>query len=142
MTTEQSEHLKKAFLDIFRRTGNISQSCAAAGIGSRTTIYNWQEHDEAFALEYKHAEIEATELLEVEAHRRAVFGVQKDKPIFHQGEMVGLVQEREYSDTLLIFLLKARAPHKYRERVDVTTDGQPLIKYLAGVDPERAFPKA
>jgi hypothetical protein len=97
-------------------------------MGSRTTVYRWQEDDEEFAQLYRQAEIEATETLEAEAHRRAVFGVKKYTPILHKGSVVYVVEETTYSDTLLIFLLKARAPEKYRERFDVTTAGQPMIK--------------
>ncbi len=81
----------------------------------RTLVYDWQEHDEEFSQEYRQAEIEATETMEAEAHRRGVLGV--EEPVFHQGEVVGAV--KKYSDTLLIFMLKARAPEKYRERVQM-----------------------
>lgn len=62
-----------------------------------------------------------TDLLEDDVRRRAVDGV--EEPLFHQGKKVGLT--RKYSDTLLIFLLKARRPAKYRdsvrlEHIDVT----------------------
>ena len=52
--------------------------------------------------------------LELEARRRAVEGT--ERPVFYQGGEVGYV--REYSDTLLIFLLKAHRPNKFRERVE------------------------
>jgi hypothetical protein len=140
MTTGQSEHLKKAFLDLFRLTGNISQSCAAAGISRRATVYEWQEHDDDFAAAFREADIEATETLETEARRRAVLGVHKYKPIYHEGQLLEVVEEITYSDTLLIFLLKARAPEKYRERVDVTTGGQPIVKAYAAEDLELLHP--
>ena len=41
------------------------------------------------------------------------------KPVFHKGEQCGVV--REYSDTLMIFLLKARDPAKYRENAGSVT---------------------
>ena len=50
--------------------------------------------------------------LEDEARRRALQGV--EKPVFREGRQVGTVTE--YSDTLLIFLLKARRPEKFRDR--------------------------
>jgi hypothetical protein len=115
VTDAQSERLKKRFIASFRVTGNITESCQAVGIGSRTTIYNWQEHDAEFAGAFREAEIQSTELLEAEARRRASTGV--DEPIYHQGVPVGTITK--YSDTLLIFLLKARAPEKYRERVQM-----------------------
>ena len=74
---------------------------------------------------YEVAEVEATETMEQEAYRRAVQGTVR--PVFHQGAQCGSVQE--YSDTLLIFMLKARAPEKYRERVQMQhadADGERL----------------
>lgn len=92
----------------------------------RTVVYGWQEHDEQFAQEYRQAEIEATETLEAEAFRRAHDGVAE--PVFHQGVEVGTVQK--YSDTLLIFMLKARNPAKYREKHEGAADGQQPVKVV------------
>ena len=52
--------------------------------------------------------------MELEARRRAVKGT--DKPVFQRGEQVGTI--REYSDTLLMFLLKANKPEKFRDNFD------------------------
>ena len=114
-TVRQSGHLKKAFIEDFRFHGNISRSCRALKI-NRSTVYEWQETDDVWLAEFRQAEIEATETMEAEAYRRAVEGTAK--PVFHQGAQCGVVQE--YSDTLLIFMLKARAPDKYRDNVSVT----------------------
>ena len=35
------------------------------------------------------------------------------RPVFHQGKEIGSI--REYSDTLLIFMLKARRPATFRD---------------------------
>ena len=56
--------------------------------------------------EFEDADEEVTETLEREATRRASKGTLK--PVFYQGKVCGEI--REYSDTLLIFLLKARRP--------------------------------
>lgn len=124
LTNRQSERLKKRFLESFAMTGNITLSCKTVGIGSRNTIYKWQEDDDAFASAYREAEISSTELMEAEAHRRGVLGY--DKPVFQQGAQVGVI--REYSDTLLIFMLKARNPDKYRDNANAGASGQPLVK--------------
>jgi hypothetical protein len=128
----QSAHLKRAFLKVFGEQGIISRAADQVGI-DRNTVYYWQEHDAGFAAAFRQAEARATELLEAEAHRRAVQGVERLK--FDRG--LPLVnpdtgepyREREYSDTLLIFLLKARNPAKYRDnsRVELTgKDGGPI----------------
>ena len=51
--------------------------------------------------------------------RRAREGV--DEPVFYQGEHCCNV--RRYSDTLLIFMLKARKPDVYRERASIQHTG-------------------
>lgn len=120
MTTRaQTAQHKKAFLDAYRDTGNIRTACEATGT-VRRTVYKWQEHDAAFSAEFGQAQAEAVEALEREAYRRAVEGV--EEPVTAAGRgIVGYT--RRYSDTLLIFLLKGAAPHKYRERVDLRHGG-------------------
>lgn len=129
MTRGQTVHLKRAFLQDFAKTGNVSESCTNVGIDRRATVYDWQELDDQFAAGWREAELVATEVLETAARRRAVDGVTTTTPIFHQGEVIYEVEETKYSDTLLIFLLKARAPEKYRERVQMQhadADGKKL----------------
>jgi hypothetical protein len=103
-----------AFLDGLRSGLSVSGAASAAGI-PRRTVYTWRDTDDAFADEWDKALEEGTDLMEDEALRRAVTGT--DKPVFHAGQQCGKI--REYSDTLMIFMLKARRPEKYRERVDV-----------------------
>lgn len=136
MTRQQSLRLKAKFLEHFAVYGNVTAAAKAAGI-ERNTVYVWQERDDEFVAAFREAEIKATETLEAEARRRAVDGVVTETPIYVKGEHVDTIVETKYSDTLLIFLLKARAPEKYRERFDVTTQGQPLVKAYEGVDVER-----
>jgi len=118
---------KPKFLEMYRETGNVSRSARFAGI-SREHIYHYRKDNEAFRAEMAEAEAEALEALEFEAYRRAAVGV--DKPVYYKGEQCGVI--REYSDTLLIFLLKARAPHKYRENLDITSGGESLVVKRVG----------
>ncbi|MDA8219400.1 MAG: hypothetical protein M0Z94_17490 [Dehalococcoidales bacterium] len=109
---------KRAFLEAYAQTGNVSAAARLTGI-PRTRFYEWQEHDVLFALEARQAEIASTEALEEEARRRAVEGT--SKPVYQGGQLVGHIQE--YSDTLLIFLLKGLKPDTYRDRYDVRHSG-------------------
>src|SRR5215213_4693782 len=97
MTHRQRIHQKKAFLESFAETGNVSESCRAIGI-ARCTVYDWQEHDDQFAAGWRDAEIQATELLETVARRRAVDGVTSETPILYRGETVASVMETKYSE--------------------------------------------
>jgi hypothetical protein len=119
---------RERFLKAFAEWGNMSAAAKAAGV-SRTTVYDWQEHDQEFALAFKQADLQATESLEREAWRRAREGTAE--PVYQHGKQVGTIQR--YSDNLLMFLLKARAPERYRDRVDVSVT--PVIKAVAGFDP-------
>jgi hypothetical protein len=143
--TIRTPEKEKRFLNSLRKYGNVSKAARAAGVGRRTA-YEWREEDKAFAAAWDGALEEATDALELEARRRAHEGVERVKvfhgqiimvpkldrkgnPIVDQrtGEPVMVpLTEHEYSDTLLIFLLKAHRPEKFRDRVDVTSGDQPL----------------
>lgn len=112
--------MKSKFLEAFRRHGNVSWAARESGVPHRTLVYKWRDDDAEFAQEFASAEIDATETLEAEAFRRGHDGV--EEPVFHQGEICGAV--KKYSDTLLIVMLKARAPEKYRERYDMKHGGK------------------
>ncbi len=58
---------------------------------------------------------DAADTLEAEAYRRAVEGVEKPTG-WYRGVAGGVV--REYSDSLLMFLLKGIRPDKYKDRVE------------------------
>jgi hypothetical protein len=112
--SEASES-KARFLAHYRLTGNVTAACELAGISRRQVVYEWREHDETFLNAFQEAGLEATDRLEEEARRRAHDGF--EEPVFQGGKQVGTI--RRYSDTLLVTLLKARAPERFRERVDV-----------------------
>ena len=146
-STPKKPRWAKAFLTAFRESGNVRLACEAAKI-DRKTAYNLRDADKAFAADWEHAQAEAADLLEEEARRRAYQGVQRLK--FHNGALITIpvpsadgtplldkdgkpvmmpYVEHEYSDTLLIFLLKATNPEKYRERQQVEhmgKDGGPI----------------
>lgn len=108
-----------AFLEAFADCGNISRACEVADV-DRRTFYRRRDADKQFAADVREADKIATGRLEDEAWRRAHDGT--ERPVFGSGGAgIGSVQVgtvREYSDTLLIFLLKARRPKKYRERIE------------------------
>jgi hypothetical protein len=109
------------FLREFAISGHLANSAKKAGV-DRTTVFLWRDKEEFESL-FKVAERHSVSVLEDEAHRRAFDGV--DKPVYQGKELVGHI--REYSDTLLIFLLKGKAPAKYRERYEITgKDGGPV----------------
>ena len=101
---------KGAFLAAYARCGNVSRATKLAKIG-RQSVYNWLDSDPEFKKGFQDANVQACDALELEARRRAVKGTLK--PVYQGGVQVGTI--REYSDTLLIFLMKGAMPDKYRE---------------------------
>lgn len=97
---------------------------------ARSTVYDWRADDATFAAEWDAALDQAADTMEREAFRRAVEGV--DEPVYGslgQGMGSGEVgQIRKYSDTLLIFLLKAARPEKFRERTEQQHTGAVNVK--------------
>jgi len=109
---------KPIFIRELATSGNISHSCAMTNI-PRKTAYNNRDSDPDFRAAWDEAIAIAVDFLEGEARRRAVEGTLK--PIYQGGKLVGEV--REFSDTLLIFLLKAQNPMKYRDNISVRHSG-------------------
>lgn len=108
---------QEQFLAELAARGSVVLACRAAGC-SRANAYAERGRSAEFKAAWDEEKREAVELMEDEARRRAVEGTLR--PVFHGGVQVGEV--REYSDTLLIFLLKAHDP-KYRDRQQVEHSG-------------------
>lgn len=83
---------RPAFIETLRNTANVRYACQKAGI-DRKTAYKHRDSAPEFAAQWEEALEDAIDTLEAVAQDRA----------------------RKNSDTLLIFLLKAHRPDKYRE---------------------------
>jgi len=126
-----------AFLAAYAETAHVQASCDHAEIG-KTTHYRWLRTDEEYAERFEAVQRVAVNVLAEEAQRRAIHGVRKMK--FHQGipcmvpafdedgtrkigedgeEAWEPYIEHDYSDTLLMFLMKAAHPAKYNDRLMV-----------------------
>lgn len=119
---------KGSFVAALRVSGSVTKAAEAAKL-DRRLAYRWRDGDAAFAADWDEALEAATEALESEARRRAFEGVvrfkfdSKGNPLLDPRTGEPYV-EYEYSDTLLIFLLKGLKPDKYRERVKVEHAGE------------------
>ncbi len=106
---------REPFLKVLASTGNVLLSCKAASV-KRRTAYNHRAGFANFRQSWDDAIEEYADSLEAEATRRARAGT--DKPVFYQGKQIATI--KEYSDTLLVFLLKAARPAKFRDHYDMT----------------------
>ena len=110
------------------RDGTLTTGCKSARIDPRT-VYGWRETDPTFVLRERQAKDALSDALEAEATRRATRGVQQ--PVYQAGRLVGY--RTEYSDALLVLLLKANRTDRYREKLELQVPQ--VIKAIGGVDP-------
>ena len=115
--SKRSPKTRAKFLEALKATGNISKSCKLSRL-PKTCAYEWRRQDEEFRQAWDEAQVEGEAVLEDEAKRRAYEGVKK--PVYQGGKRVGYVQE--YSDTLLIFLLKGTNKAKFGDRTTLAGD--------------------
>lgn len=106
------------FIEFLEETANVTEACRRAKI-SRTMAYRWRQ-DPEFDARWEAAVDRGTDALEDEAVRRAHDGY--EKPVYQGGRQVGTV--REYSDTLLMFMLKARRPERFKDRSETAVTGK------------------
>jgi hypothetical protein len=139
-TVARRRRWEKKFLAELRRTGNHSAAARAAKI-DRTVPYKARQDDPAFAEAYQDAIDEACDGLELEARRRAHDGI--DEPVIYQGELCGTwvdadgnvvskdtpgaklipLTVKKYSDGLLLALLKAHRPERFKDNVKLEHTG-------------------
>lgn len=104
---------RKAFLSILAKTGRVAEAARACGFTDTSTLQAFRRNDEEFAEAWDYALESAAHQLEEEAIRRATEGVLE--PVFYKGEVAGY--KTNYSDTLLMFILRGLKPGVYRDNV-------------------------
>lgn len=125
-----------AFLAALTEGHTVKHAAALCGVAP-VTVYAHRNADPAFAALWDEALELGIQVMEQEARRRAVDGT--DKMIVSAGKVLGM--ERQYSDALLMFLLKAKRPDVYRDTVNIELYiRQEAIK--AGIDPDAAVAEA
>ena len=109
---------RRVFLARLAECGRVNRSASLAQV-DRSLLYKERAANPQFAQEWQDALAMAMGAAEDEVYRRGVRGI--DKAVFYKGEQVATV--REYSDLLLMFLLKANNPAKYRDNYQGAEDG-------------------
>ena len=110
-------------------------ACKAAKVSSRSH-YEWLA-DPTYYAQFEEAERKSVKTLEDEARRRAFEGCRRlkfdarGKPLIDPATKKPY-EELQYSDTLLIFLLKGALPEKYRERMEANHTG--TVKHEGAVE--------
>lgn len=109
-----ADNWKQVFITALLKSSNVSAACRKAKI-SRAVAYDHRETDTEFAAAWEEALEMALDDAESEAWRRGVKGTISNRQYDKDGKLISAT--RQYSDTLLIFMLKAHRPAKYRETI-------------------------
>ncbi len=122
---------RRVFLSILAQTGRVAEASRAVGFTDTSTLQAFRRSDEDFAEAWDEALQAAAHVLEEEAIRRATEGVLE--PIYYKGEVAGY--KTNYSDTLLMFILRGLKPGTYR---DTQRGGDTTINFGIAVLPMTA----
>ena len=126
------------FIAELKQHGLLNTAARVAGVTPRR-VAKLREESAEFDYLVTDALEEAADVLEAEARRRAVEGV--EKTVYYQGAEVGT--ETVYSDSLLTTLLKAKRADEFAERKQITgAGGTPLTVMVRtfGDPPAPALP--
>lgn len=134
------------YIEALRATGLEATARGIAQV-SRRQVLDAMESDAEFAEAVKDAMAKWADKLEEEAYRRGVTGIEKG--IYYQG--VKTDTEMQYSDTLLVTMLKAKRGDEYGDKRQITgANGEPLTvnirtfaptgELLSTARPSRALP--
>lgn len=98
------------FLDYLIECGNVHDAARQADLTTKQ-IRKFRRNNPRAEQAFQEALDMGTDAIEAELHRRAVAGIME--PVFYKGRRVNTVRKK--SDVLLMFLLKSRRPHIYRD---------------------------
>ena len=113
-----SQKKRRKFLELLAQTGRVKESALAVGYTSTIFLNKLRREDEDFAEEWDLALRSAEDVLSDEAVRRSIEGTLD--PVYYKGDVVGY--KVNYSDTLLMFVLRGLNPDKYREKAHSGTN--------------------
>jgi hypothetical protein len=118
---QREEESKQRFLAAFSGTCSVLKACRSAHVG-RGIHYEWLKTDPDYPARFREAAKRGVQTLVDEAVRRAHEGV--SKPVTYKGKIVFVdgrpLYTTEYSDQLLMFLLKAYDPERFKDRSEQT----------------------
>ncbi len=126
-----SDRRKRQFIKTLAECGVVSRAAAAAGWPA-SAAYSLRQSNEEFKTMWDNAMEFSTDSLELEARRRGQLGVRK--PVYQQGRLVGHTQE--YSDPLLILLLKAHRRDKFGDKQQIDADVKGGVLVVPGIASE------
>ncbi len=131
-TTAPLQLKKRAiFLDALRQVGLVVEAARLTKI-ERHAPYRWAQQSDTFAEQFAEARQEGHEVLADRLERSLTERATKGavEVVYYQGKKIG--QQRRYSDTAAIVMLKSLRPGRFVEQlVGVNVAGQQVIVKIA-----------
>lgn len=129
------------FLEAFALHGIKTRACKQADV-TRKTVDAERRRSETFAVLYDHAYEEAADNLETFAHKWATTGLEERNEELSYDDKGKVIARKvrvtaNVSPTLLIFMLKAMRPKKYRDNVRIEQTGAGGGPIRVKIDGER-----
>ena len=121
---------KTCFIELLRRSANVSRAAREAGIAS-STVYRQRAGSKTFAQDWDNAVAEALDALEEAVMGRVRDGVAR--PVFYAGAQVGTVHQ--FSDQLAMFVLKSKRPEVYNRLPQAVAEADEMTE----VEAEKEF---
>lgn len=124
MTSETVVARDNLFFATLAKTGQVTHASDVAKI-DRRYAYRLRESDAEFAERWDQALETYADAIEAAAYQRAVEGT--DKGVYYLGDLVAT--EKQYSDSLLALMLKAKRRREYgdQSKMELTgADGGPV----------------
>jgi hypothetical protein len=119
-----SSSTRQRFLEGLAEGLTVKAAAEKAGRGHPRRFYELRAEDAEFAASWQESLEQGTQVLEEELRRRAVDGWDETLREYRGGELARETVTRRYSPALLIFLLKARDPARFRDSVQVNAGGE------------------
>ena len=121
------------FLAAYANAGVIAYAAQVTGI-DRTTHHVWLREDPTYRSRFEAAQYDAADKLKFDACCRALQG--DEVPVFHQGKQVGV--RREYSDKLLMSLLRTARPEKFGDDAAIAANEAKAPVPSSGLSPDQS----
>lgn len=138
----KSPKKRKWLAALLETGGGIAKTAVLTGI-NHGNHYHWLRKDPVYAVVYKKVHERSIIVLEEEARRRAVEGVDED--VYFEGQKVG--SRKKYSDNLLMFLMKKRDP-SYKDNFQSNQigiwggDGKVMVQFnIPRPEDDKALPE-
>ena len=127
VTGQRHQRRLDRFINFLAQLPNVSAACRAVGMAP-STAYAARARDPQFKRRWQEAIQEGADCIEYEIWRRAVEGVERVRPIYYEGREVGRVVWREYSDVLILALIRSYRAEwrpRYQEATPPTWPAKP-----------------